>query len=90
MPEAIGSVSSRFSVARLEQARELLNGHVGAPVKRGRTASSTTRHKQTSQAQDGQRRGTGKNCSSAEGEMGEGEEVVGHQSSRGLKRCLIS
>jgi hypothetical protein len=29
-------------IARLEQARELLNGHVGAPVKRGRTASPTT------------------------------------------------
>jgi hypothetical protein len=29
-------------IARLEQARELLNGHVSAPAKRGRTASSTT------------------------------------------------
>jgi hypothetical protein len=29
-------------IARLEQARELLNGHVGVPVKRGRTASPAT------------------------------------------------
>jgi hypothetical protein len=38
--EIIQSIDAE--IARLEQARELLNDHVGAPLKRGQTASPTT------------------------------------------------